>query len=49
MHTQERKAYEAPNLNELGSLNQLTQGGDAANSDSTPFTANTAFGPEFAS
>ncbi|WP_412929492.1 lasso RiPP family leader peptide-containing protein [Halomonas sp.] len=49
MQTIERKYYETPTLNELGDLKEITQNGNAVNSDSSPFTANSAVGPDLAS
>ena len=42
----EKKCYAAPTLNELGDLKEITRGGHAGNSDSEPYVADTAFGPE---
>ena len=46
MHSQERMTYTAPSLKELGDLNQVTRSAVQANSDTSPFVDNTAFGPE---
>lgn len=40
------KCYETPTLSELGNLKEITQNGNAGNSDTLPFVDNTAFGPE---
>ncbi|WP_407650097.1 lasso RiPP family leader peptide-containing protein [Halomonas rhizosphaerae] len=44
MHHVERKCYETPTLNELGDLKEITQNGNAANSDSQQFIDNSAWG-----
>ena len=46
MQHMERKYYETPTINEMGDLKEITQNGNAVNSDGMPFAANTAFGPE---
>lgn len=46
MQAQERQTYIAPNLKELGDLNEVTRAGSESNSDGQPFVDNTAFGPE---
>lgn len=45
MQTQERQTYIAPSLKELGDLNEVTRGGNAENSDTVSYVANTAWGP----
>lgn len=38
--------YEAPTLELIGKLHEVTKAGQRINGDSTPFQANTAFGPD---
>lgn len=49
MQPVERKCYETPTLNELGDLKEITQSGNAMNSDSSPFTSDSAYSPDLAS
>ncbi|MGM1051933.1 MAG: hypothetical protein ACQEXO_06025 [Pseudomonadota bacterium] len=49
MYKIERKTYETPTVQELGGLKDMTQAGNAFNSDSAPFPSDSnpsdAFGP----
>lgn len=49
MQNEKRKPYEAPAIEALGDLKEITQSGSESFSDSMPFTDNTAYGPDLAS
>lgn len=49
MYTNERMDYEAPVVQDLGELKQITEAGNEINSDTAAFQDNTAFGPNLAS